>query len=72
MDVGRTLSRRGFLERGAAVAGAAIVGRPLLSAPSPGDGGRAAASERITVGMIGMGRQSYQVNMKQLLRMPDV
>lgn len=72
MHLDRTLSRRSFLEHGAAFAGAAIVGRPVLAAPSPGDGGRAAPSERITVGMIGMGRQAYLVNMKQLLRMPDV
>jgi myo-inositol 2-dehydrogenase / D-chiro-inositol 1-dehydrogenase len=35
-------------------------------------GRRAAAAERITVAMLGMGRQSVYINVKQLLDMPDV
>ena len=34
--------------------------------------GKAAPSSRITVGMIGVGRQAVQVNLKQFLKMPDV
>jgi predicted dehydrogenase len=34
--------------------------------------GRAAPSKRITVGMIGVGRQTVFVNLKQFLAMPDV
>jgi predicted dehydrogenase len=34
--------------------------------------GKAAASDRITVGVIGVGRQTVQVNLKQFLAMPDV
>ncbi len=51
------LSRRTFLLTGGAIAGMA---------------GRAAASNRITVGVIGVGRQTVQVNLKQFLKMPDV
>ena len=67
-----TFTRRGFLHRcGAAAAVAAapavIPGRAL------GKEGQAAPSERITVGMIGVGRQAYIVNLgRQFLRMPDV
>ncbi|MCL4194311.1 MAG: Gfo/Idh/MocA family oxidoreductase, partial [Thermoguttaceae bacterium] len=65
------LSRRSFLNRTglAAAAGAApwvIPGRAL------GKAGQPAPSERVTVGMIGTGRQAFLVNLqRQFIKMPD-
>jgi predicted dehydrogenase len=66
------LSRRSFLKRSAAFAAAGGVAPALIGATSLGAEGRAAPSDRITVGMIGAGRQAYLKNMKQFLGMPDV
>lgn len=66
------LSRRSFLNRTGlvAAAGAApwvIPGRAL------GKAGQPAPSERVTVGMIGTGRQAFLVNLqRQFIKMPDV
>lgn len=67
MTVKRALSRRRFLKTAAAAAGVPWV------VPSSALGGqnRPAPSERIAVGMIGMGRQAYLKNMKQFLGMPE-
>jgi len=54
-NMGRGLSRRGVLKRVAAVAGGAM-GLPYLVASSAlGKAGGVAASERVTVGLIGLG-----------------
>jgi predicted dehydrogenase len=64
-----TLSRRQFLKSsavtaaGAALAGLTIVPSSVLSANAP--------SNRITVGMIGMGRQAFHSNLKFFLHSPD-
>lgn len=47
-----------------------MAGAPLLAPAS--FFGRTAPSNRITVGMIGVGRQAVFVNLKQFLAMPDV
>ncbi len=67
-----SLSRRRFLERTSAAAATAlavpaIVPRNVLGGPA-----ETSPSQRITVGMIGLGRQAYLKNMKQFLGMPDV
>ena len=62
-------SRRRFLRRAAAIAASAPV---VVPAAALGAADRAAAGDRITVGMIGMGRQAYLKNMKQFLAMDDV
>ncbi|MBS1876779.1 MAG: Gfo/Idh/MocA family oxidoreductase [Acidobacteria bacterium] len=54
-----------------------VTRRGLLTAAAPlfipaGVFGRFAPSNRVTVGMIGVGRQCVQVNLKQFLAMPDV
>jgi predicted dehydrogenase len=54
------LSRRGFLSAGAPL----LVPSTVLGAFAP--------ANRVTVGMIGVGRQCVQVNLKQFLAMPDV
>lgn len=44
----------------------------VLPAAVLGRGGSVAPSNRVTVAMIGMGRQAVQVNVKQFFEMPDV
>src|SRR3974377_570558 len=46
--------------------------RGLLAGAAAPLFGRFAPSNRVTVGMIGVGRQCVQVNLKQFLAMPDV
>ena len=65
------LTRRVFL-RQAAAASAAALGTPYLVPGSAlGADGTVAASNRVTVGMIGVGRQVVAYNMRQLLAEPD-
>lgn len=62
-----SVTRRRFLQSAAACAAATIVPASALGrtmAPAP--------SERIAVGMIGVGRQARAYNIKQFLGMPDV
>lgn len=66
------ISRRRFLSQGGALAAAGValptlIPSRVLSAPD-----RPGANERVTVGMIGVGRQAYLKSMKQFLKMPDV
>jgi len=63
-----SLSRREFIQR-AAVASAVPV---FLPAAALGADANTAPNSRITVGMIGTGRQAYLRNMKQFLAMDDV
>jgi hypothetical protein len=66
----RTIGRRAFLKRTAAVgAGVAL---PYLIRPSAlGRAGTVAASERITLGMIGTGDHGRGVNLATFLQQPD-
>lgn len=58
-------TRRAFLKSGLAAAAAPmILPAPLLGNTAPGN--------RITIAMIGMGRQALQVNLPPLLMMPEV
>jgi predicted dehydrogenase len=68
----RSITRRRFLKRSGAAA--AVAAAPtIVPASALGAGEKPAPSERITVGMIGVGRQAYIVNLKrQFLTMPDV
>jgi myo-inositol 2-dehydrogenase/D-chiro-inositol 1-dehydrogenase len=63
-----TVSRREFLKDAAATACAALAGPAII--PSAVFGANA-PSNRITVGMIGMGRQAFQSNLKSFLNAPD-
>ena len=63
-----TITRRRFLKT-AAAAGAACT---VVPGAALGKGEKAAPSKRITVGMIGMGRQALHANLRQFLGMPDV
>jgi predicted dehydrogenase len=51
------LSRRLFLKRSAAAAGAALVGPYMITSTALGGAGRPAASNRLTMGCIGLGGQ---------------
>lgn len=67
MKLQSPFSRRTFL-KGAAAASAAAAA-PMIVPSSVF--GASAPSERITVGMIGYGRQAHHVNIKQLLKSPN-
>jgi len=68
----KTLSRRRLLKATAAAAATAGCSPWWVPSAALGAGARAAPSERITVGMIGTGRQAYLRNLPQFLKMPDV
>jgi predicted dehydrogenase len=69
MRYSRPSSRRTFLKQAAS---AAILAPAFIPASAFGKGAKAAPSERVAVGMIGMGRQAYLKNLPQFLRMRDV
>lgn len=62
------LTRRHFVKTAAAACAAPLV----IRASALGAEGRPAPSERVTVGMIGMGRQTKFANLKQFLGMREV
>jgi hypothetical protein len=67
------ITRRGFVKRAAAAAATAWAAPAIVPASVLGaDPKTPAPSQRISVGMIGMGRQAQLVNMRQFLGMPDV
>jgi len=69
----RLLNRRVFLQRTVtAAAGVAFAAPSVVPDRALGADGNTAPGNRIGVGMIGVGRQAYQVNMKQFLGMDDV
>jgi predicted dehydrogenase len=65
------LTRRQFL-RTAAAAATACAAPSVIPASALGLAGATAPSQRINVGMIGVGRQARTYNAKQFLGMPDV
>ena len=67
----RTTTRRAFLRKSTAAAAAAWAGPCILPASVLGASGRVAPSERITVGMIGVGRQTVAYNLKWFLQSPQ-
>ena len=68
MNTKRALSRRRFLKTAAMATAAPWI----VPASAFGSQDQPAPSERVAVGMIGVGRQAYLKNMKQFLGMPDV
>jgi myo-inositol 2-dehydrogenase / D-chiro-inositol 1-dehydrogenase len=64
-------TRRRFLKV-AAAAGAVCAAPTIVIASAVGADGKTAPSQRINVGMIGVGRQAKVYNVKQFLTMPDV
>ena len=67
----RYISRRSLLRRAGAAAAAAAGAPWIIPASARGAQGQP-PSGRITVGMIGTGRQAYLKNMPQFVKMPDV
>lgn len=65
----KTITRRQFLKSSAAVTSAILFGPTILPARVFG---AEAPSNRITIGMIGMGRQAYHSNLKSFLAASDV
>ena len=68
----KPFTRRSFLRRTAMATAGLYAAPAVIPASALGAEEKAAASERIAVGMIGMGRQAYLRNMKQFLGMDDV
>ena len=64
-------TRRTFLKRFAASAAGVVAAPCLVPGSAMGADGRAAPSERIAVGMIGVGRQTVAYNLKAFLNSPD-
>ncbi|MHC4176324.1 MAG: Gfo/Idh/MocA family protein [Planctomycetota bacterium] len=68
----RCITRRAFLKATATATAAAWAAPTIIPARALGADGNVAPGSRIGVGMIGVGRQAYLVNMKQFLGMDDV
>ena len=68
----RITARRSFLKHSVIAATAAWAAPALVPASAVGGDRQRSPGERISVGMIGMGRQAQLVNMRQFLTMPDV
>ena len=67
------MPRRRFLQQVGSAAALGLTAPTFVPASALGRDGQPAPSERITVGMLGTGRQAYLVNLgRQLLDMPDV
>ncbi|MHC4800470.1 MAG: Gfo/Idh/MocA family protein [Planctomycetota bacterium] len=67
-----SISRRGFLKRTGIAAGSALAFPTIVPSSVLGKNGKVAPSNRITVGMIGVGRQVIYTNLKSFLQAPDV
>ena len=65
------ITRRSFLRRAAVAAAAGWVAPCVVPSSIHAAEGKAAPSERITVGMIGVGRQTVYYNLKAFLESPD-
>ena len=71
MSGNRTVSRRRFLATTGAALGAGLVAPSIIPASALGTDGKVAPSNRIGVGMIGLGRQSLAHNLPVFMRAPD-
>jgi len=67
----RTTTRRSFLKQTAAAAAAAWAGPTVVPSSVLGADGKVAPSNRVTVGIIALGRQSLARNVPVFLRWPD-
>lgn len=72
MSNAHRFSRRSFLAQTSLAVAGASAAPWVVPASALGADGRPAPGERISVGMIGMGRQTRHANLKQFLRMKDV
>jgi myo-inositol 2-dehydrogenase / D-chiro-inositol 1-dehydrogenase len=67
----RSVTRRRFLKSAGASVGTAIWAPTIIPASSLGADGHVAPSNRITIGMLGLGRVVVWANMKAFLKAPD-
>jgi predicted dehydrogenase len=71
MKPGQCISRRGFLKRTTQIAGVSIAFPYIVPSSALCKGGRVAASERITIGFIGVGGHGRAVNLTNFLGNSD-
>ena len=71
MHSNRSITRRSFLKRTATVAAVAQAGPAIVPSSVFGANGQVAPSNRITVGMLALGRQAMARNLTVFLRWPD-
>src|SRR5512144_788938 len=69
--MGHRIGRRTFLKQAAITAGAGIALPYFVRSSALGKAGSVAASERITLGMIGTGSHGRDVNLKTFLTLND-
>ncbi len=67
----RSITRRSFFQQTAGAAAAAWAGPAIVPSSALGAEGQVAPSNRITIGMIGLGRQAVARNLSIFLRWPD-
>ena len=67
----RVISRRGLLKRAGAVVGVAAAAPYVLTSSALGGEGQAPASERITLGFIGVGGHGVRMNLRSFLPQDD-
>ena len=72
MTGSQSVSRRRFLKGSLATAGTTLAIPSILPSSVWGSEGKVSPSNRITVGMIGVGRQAVHSNLKAFLEAPDV
>jgi len=68
----KTMNRRGFFNRAAALGVGAMAFPALVPASALGRGGRTSPSERITMGFIGVGKQGTSPLLRSFLEFPQV
>ena len=66
------ITRRSFLKGTGAAAAAAVAAPTIVPSSVLGKGTQVAPSNRIAVGMIGVGRQVIYINLKSFVEAPDV
>ena len=71
MNIRRRVTRREFLRRTAGVAGSALALPYIVPSSALGKGGSVAASNRITIGFIGVGGHGIDMNLRTFLGQPD-
>jgi hypothetical protein len=71
MQMGHQIGRRDFLKRAVTAAGAGVALPYFVRPPALGKAGATAASERVTLGMIGTGQHGREMNIRMFLTYPD-
>ncbi len=72
MATQQTITRRKFIRKTLATTGAAALAPAIIPTSALGNDGNVAPSNRVGVGIVGVGRQDRAYNRRQLLALPDV